>query len=63
MTNSTPKTVLISQIPAIDPKYCLFFDFVNKKNLLLFKTQGTESKADLLYKYCFNIHLVLIILC
>ena len=55
--NSTPKTVLISQIPSIDQKYCLFFDSVNSKNFILFKTQGTEINADLLYNYCFKTYI------
>lgn len=53
-TNSTPKTVLLSQIPSIDPKYSFFYDAKNKTKLTLFKTQGDEARADKMYEYTFK---------
>ena len=52
--NSTPKTVLISQVASIDANYRVFFDAKNKKNFTLFGSAGNEYRADKMYKYTFN---------
>ena len=52
--NSTPKTVLISQVASIDANYRVFFDAKNKKNFTLFGSAGNEYRADKMYEYTFK---------